>query len=144
MNTKVSFKTCTSCGISKPPEDYHKFGNGLRPTCKPCTNYQNREIYRKNREKHLKAKRNYRINNPEARRKTLEKYEESRKQERNAWSAVRIEIENGNLPRVSDLKCEHCSNKAQTYHHWSYEESHWLDVIPLCRECHGKEHQLHV
>ena len=26
------------------------------------------------------------------------------------------------------------------WHHWSYEEAHWLDVIPLCRSCHGKIH----
>lgn len=26
-------------------------------------------------------------------------------------------------------------------HHWSYLEEHWLDVIWLCTECHGKEHR---
>jgi len=26
-------------------------------------------------------------------------------------------------------------------HHWSYLEEHWLDVMWLCTECHGKEHR---
>ncbi len=26
------------------------------------------------------------------------------------------------------------------YHHWSYEEQRWLDVIPLCLSCHAGVH----
>lgn len=37
--------------------------------------------------------------------------------------------------------CEACGQTVRVvYHHWSYGEMHWLDVIPLCRTCHRKVH----
>lgn len=50
-------------------------------------------------------------------------------------------IGKGILPRAKTLMCADCGNPADEYHHHAgYEEEHWLDVVPLCRECHLARH----
>ena len=78
-----ALKVCTICGEAKPLSEFHK-GNaadGLRYACKVCTNAQNRGIYEKNKDAHIEAKRRYRAENPEARRATLRKHQDERKQQ---------------------------------------------------------------
>jgi len=138
-----ALKVCKTCGESKPLTEYHK-GNdadGLRHACKSCTNAQNRSIYQKNHDEHLEAKRRYRRENPDARRATIAQHEQRHAEKRAAYYAVWLEIKRGNLPRPSTQMCAICSGRAAIYHHFSYEPEHMLDVTPLCRVCHGKEHQ---
>lgn len=136
-------KTCTACGESKPLSEFHKGRDsfGLRQTCKACTNAQNRGIYERNKPAHLESKRRYRRENPDARRATLQKHTETHRQQWRAYYTVKRAITRGDLLPVRERVCEHCGQQAETYHHWSYQREHWLDVIPLCRVCHGKEHQ---
>lgn len=57
-----------------------------------------------------------------------------------ARAAVSQAVCAGKLPRVFTRKCK-CGKVAQEYHHWSYAKEHWLDVIPLCTQCHADIHR---
>ena len=50
-------------------------------------------------------------------------------------------IKRGELAPASACECADCGvSPAQTLHHHSYKPEHQLDVIPLCRSCHGIRH----
>lgn len=57
-----------------------------------------------------------------------------------AHAAVLRAIKEYRLPAVSTQKCVDCGAPATMYHHWSYEEQHHLDVLPVCRPCHRVRH----
>ena len=58
-----------------------------------------------------------------------------------AVNKVNCTIRDGKMPPARDLPCAHCgSQAAQYHHHLGYEREHWLDVIPLCQDCHDAEH----
>lgn len=136
-----ALKVCTKCGESKPLTEFHQRGKSLRPACKACTNAQNRSIYEKNHDNHLETKRRYRLENPGARRETVRAYDDRHREKRKAHAAVKHEINRGGLPRAADCTCYLCGEPAAIYHHHSYARQHWLDVKPMCRVCHGKEHR---
>src|ERR1700721_2872348 len=57
-----------------------------------------------------------------------------------AHQAVRRAVKDGLLPRVDPLAGPQCERPARHYHtHNGYEEAFWIDVIPLCIQCHGRE-----
>ncbi len=59
---------------------------------------------------------------------------------RMAHNAVYRAIKAGRLLPIDEMDCAHCGGQAHEYHHQSgYAAQHRLDVIPLCRTCHGKE-----
>lgn len=58
-----------------------------------------------------------------------------------AKSVVNNAVQKGELRPISTQKCRDCGSQAQNYHHWSYEPEHWLDVTPLCRQCHVDVHK---
>lgn len=48
----------------------------------------------------------------------------------------------GKLPRAKDLSCVDCGNMANEYdHHMGYDEENWLNVEPVCYNCHQKRTQ---
>ncbi len=55
---------------------------------------------------------------------------------RRAHRMVEYALAKGNLVRRS---CEHCSSQKSEAHHPDYSKP--LDVIWLCRTCHGKVHR---
>ena len=56
-----------------------------------------------------------------------------------ARDAVKSMIKNGAIPKASALKCHNCPSQAKEYHHHNgYAQESWLDVIPVCKECHIK------
>lgn len=56
-----------------------------------------------------------------------------------AHKAITLAIYHGTIPKASTLTCAECGGDAREYHHHNgYEESHWLDVIPVCVPCHRK------
>jgi hypothetical protein len=60
-----------------------------------------------------------------------------------ARQAVNGEVQAGRLPRIRTQKCA-CGSMAMFYHHHKgYDKKHWLDVIPVCGECHSAEHMPH-
>jgi hypothetical protein len=57
-----------------------------------------------------------------------------------ARGAISSAVSAGKLPRVSSLICVFCTNKAENYHHHSYDEQYYLSVIPVCELCHKRLH----
>lgn len=56
-----------------------------------------------------------------------------------AKHAVSNAIRDSKLPRSDTLLCHYCPKPTKQYHHWhGYEPEHWLDVVPICTECHLK------
>lgn len=53
---------------------------------------------------------------------------------------VSTAIKNGELEPIETQLCIACGSPSHTYHHNSYEESDWLDVIPMCNGCHRALH----
>lgn len=86
---------------------------------------RSKRYYYENKEKLNKRNKEYRENN-----------KEKIKAEKEVMYAVRI----GKIPHISTQLCYLCKRQAQHYHHWSYEPEHRLNVIPLCKSCHGKVH----
>lgn len=70
-----------------------------------------------------------------SRRATRARYPERIK----ARNAVNHAITADKIPHVSTQKCTECSNPAQDYHHYKgYAPENWLDVIPVCKDCHTR------
>lgn len=64
------------------------------------------------------------------------------RQRDSANRAVLRAIKRGLTPHATKRKCADCGNQAsQHHHHNGYEPKHWLDVVPICRSCHGKRHR---
>ena len=57
-----------------------------------------------------------------------------------ARQVVSLAIKKGELAPASACECQDCQAPASVLHHHSYEPDHWLDVVPLCRSCHGIRH----
>lgn len=58
-----------------------------------------------------------------------------------ARRAVNEAVRTGQLPPATTLQCTYCEKSAEQYHHHKgYEPEHWLDVIPLCSDCHRIVH----
>lgn len=56
-----------------------------------------------------------------------------------ARQAIYNAIRDNRLPPPDTRLCHYCPKPSQHYHHWhGYEKEHWLDVIPVCRDCHSK------
>lgn len=53
---------------------------------------------------------------------------------------VNYAVRKGNLPSIREQSCDLCGIDAEVYHHTSYEEADWLDVVPLCMSCHQLVH----
>lgn len=46
-------------------------------------------------------------------------------------------IKRGDLPKVQTRSCVRCGATATAYHHHrGYKSEHFLDVIPVCHDCH--------
>lgn len=61
-----------------------------------------------------------------------------------AGRAVRYAVDEGDLPSISTRVCEHCGEQAHHYHHHSYKAVDWLDVVPLCADCHSSIHGRYI
>ena len=57
-----------------------------------------------------------------------------------AKNAVTRAVHAGKIPRATALGCTDCSRMAEHYHHESYAPGRWLDVDPLCMQCHTARH----
>ena len=56
-----------------------------------------------------------------------------------AKNAIAHAVTSGQMQPIDAMKCS-CGKQAHHYHHPSYAEEHWLDVIPVCRLCHKRIH----
>lgn len=60
-----------------------------------------------------------------------------------AHTTVNRAVRRGLLPPAWSMVCDGCDEMqaAHWHHHKGYDRQHWLEVIPLCLDCHGKEHR---
>ena len=59
------------------------------------------------------------------------------KQKIRARDAVSNAIKRGELPKVQTCQCVKCGEPATAYHHHKgYKKEHFLEVVPVCHECH--------
>ncbi len=107
--------------------------------------YRRREQERNERRKEQRAQyhREYQKNNREHIKQYAKDYRKREPQKSRARDAVHDEIKRGGMPSPLTLKCSKCNEPATDYHHHrGYEEEFKLDVIPLCKRCHGKTNRI--
>lgn len=89
---------------------------------------------------HRKAVHNYRQTEKGkvAHCKESTRYHIRHPEQRKAGHAIMTAIRANRLPRPDTLLCHYCPTQAEQYHHWSYLPEYWLDVLPVCQNCHRK------
>lgn len=114
-------------------------------------NARQRERYRKNpnqslryREKHkdkiMQQRKARYLKNAKGIRDKAAQYIVANPIEHKARRVVWLAVARNDIPPAKDCICFDCGNPAQHYHHQSYEEKDWLNVVPLCRSCHRLRH----
>jgi hypothetical protein len=64
------------------------------------------------------------------------------REQRKAHNAVNHAVRDGRLEPVMSFCCVLCGLPAEQYHHHNgYDDDHLLDVIPVCKRCHGRQHR---
>ncbi len=152
-------KTCSKCKKKYPstPDYFHRNRrgpDGLRPDCKICmSKYQRlphvkaknavfmREYSRTPRGREASARWRETEKYKEGRLRSSQKYREAYPQRKRANDCVQKAVKRKGFPRATTKSCNYCHKQAAVYHHWSYLQEHWLDVIPVCRMCHAAIHK---
>lgn len=122
-------RVCKTCNETRPISRFAPFHGGkwrLRE-CRDCVS-----------KKKLDAKAVWR--NEEGRKAACRRYYLTHKDRYVAHSSVSLAIARGDLAKVETRRCVLCPSQAAHYHHWSYEEVHRIDVVPVCERCHGLIH----
>ncbi len=133
-------KQCCRCKELKSIDEFGKNKSeldGLQDACKKCRKEYYHQPYIKS--KHLQRCKEYK--KTEIGKVTIKKSVAKRRDDNPDWyratNAVNNAVRDGNLAKVSSLTCKKCNRKAHDYHHHKgYSPKYWLDVIPLCRQCH--------
>lgn len=142
-------KKCTKCQNTLPVDDFYddrRKADGKRAVCKAC-HVASTGQYQKSERGHavfIAAKTRYN-HKPETQRKRVIYMRQQRisgkwADRESARHAVNQAVVNGTLPLVSSVCCADCGAQAREYHHASYDQERWLDVIPLCKDCHVRRH----
>ena len=158
-------KQCFKCGENKPLSAFYKHSqatDGYVNKCKECTKIAVRanrldkveyyNEYDRNRsypgaERSVKAAITVKLkyaNDAEFKAKvdkTKAEWVIRNKTKRSAQLTLSNAVRDGKIIRPT--VCSACGKTDCEIegHHWSYLEEHWLDVMWLCTECHGKEHR---
>lgn len=130
-------KRCSKCHDVKPLDDFHKnkaHSDGRANYCKECTKKNCKKQYHSGKPRYSNDTSRVRHNTETA------QYKKNNPIKARAQDTVKRAVQSGKLPKVQTLQCTHCGRMATSYHHWSYEREHWLDVVPLCHSCHMKIH----
>lgn len=141
----IWLKRCSTCKTLKSATPLHFYRDkkkGLSSQCKVCKN-----AYTKTPKGRLVKREKYKKwahtdSGRQATQRVRRKRYKTTPEKQKAKAAVYLAVTNGDLPHVTCCACSLCGNNAHEYHHWSYDHAHWLDVIPLCRSCHRKIHQM--
>lgn len=142
-------KTCCICKQYKFLSEFYKnctTKSGYQTSCKIC-----HSKYQKKYSQTIKGKM--------ARHKAISRFRKTKKgkavdrnsmaryctlhpERRKAKAAIGIAVESGKIPPIKTRRCYFCFEQAEQYHHYKgYAPKFWLDVIPVCRECHTKIHR---
>lgn len=133
-----TIKRCSKCKQFKQLSKFNKSKSekdGLQSYCKTCQRVYSHS--KNGREACRKAANNYRKTTKG--KATKKRFYKRHPNYEKANHAVNNAITSGRLPRPDTMKCNYCPKQAQQYHHWhGYEPERWLDVIPICMNCHYK------
>jgi len=158
MAEQMTSKACGECGIVKPLGQFHKNrakANGHQSSCKSCR-LACREAPRAKATRAACDKKYRQTTNGKAVRAACAKryeesprgklalrmYRQSHPERVLAMRAVLRAIRSGRIPQAASLACALCGKQAKDYHHRNgYGPEAHLDVIALCRNCHGELHQ---
>lgn len=107
--------------------------------------YRNDDAYRRHV---LELVRAYRQRNADAVRQRHWRNKQAKGFQNNitrAHTTVSRAVRRGILPPAWSMVCDGCeeAQAAHWHHHKGYERNHWLDVVAMCLDCHGKEHRVH-
>ena len=141
----MKVKNCIICGTLKPLDDYYKhpqMGDGHLNKCKDCTKGHTKERIKKlsNNQDWLKSEKErnrlkyHRLNYRGKHKPTTEQ---------KALTQKRYELKYPEKQKASQkLNSIKMTNTPGTHrHHWSYNEQHYLDIIPLTIEQHNLAHR---
>lgn len=145
-------KKCTRCGRVLPLDDFYedkRKSDGRRDACKPCHIEATAVYQQTNGHTKLLAAKRARNHRPDVKRKRAEYMRKQRASavwanQESARRAVGVAVASGAMPPARNVQCADCGGKAQEYHHESYERDRWLDVAPLCTNCHNKRHAVNA
>lgn len=144
-------KECRKCGRMLDVSQFYadkRSADRLRYECKECGKKFNQEYFSTPTGKAIKSRsfkkwasngRGYAFAKKFKASPAGKAMMERNKHKLAARSAVSVATRLKKMPRAKTLACKHCGNPAKEYHHHNgYDESHWLDVIPLCLTCHNE------
>ena len=138
---KTEYLLCTRCKRNLPTDCFYRANNrarGYQPYCKDCSRNR-RADYAKTEQGKANQKR---YDSSDKRKVVLNRSQEKHRVKRVAVSAVNHLVRTGKIPRANTQKCKLCGKQAREYHHHKgYSGQYKLDVIPICRACHVKEHE---
>ena len=157
MSDEIVTKRCKACKAIKPISEFYKSTkttDGFRSKCKLCYNAAvtayaktpagKRSYLRRVRRYRATAKGKacYRRWNQGLKASiAARRYEKQHPNRLKATRTVRKAVVQGILPPVNTLTCS-CGKQARHYHHHSYDQKYWLDVIAVCPQCHKKLHAI--
>lgn len=119
-------KTCSGCKTERPyPDGYHRDRtrrDGRAAHCKDCVSRRTARWAAANRERKNETDRAYKLR---------------RADRQKAHAAIKLALKRGWVVRPE--ACEYCGAGGEIEgHHTDY--GHPLQVVWLCKACHGKEH----
>jgi hypothetical protein len=146
-NKAIAKYQSTEHGIlvrKKAQAKYKKSKKGKKVNRRYGQSEKGRQNYRRGSQKYRNSERgNHKVKEYKcsdiAKQKNKE-YRMNNPMQTKARAAVSNAVADKKLPHISTRVCEICDKAADQYHHWSYEPEHWLDVIPLCLQCHVEIH----
>lgn len=141
-------KPCSQCKQIKSITEFYKDRerkDGLRGNCKSCQKISNRN--RKHRRGNKKVKEYNSVYRKTEKgkanlQKGIKRFNTRHPNSVKAQNAVNNAIAVGKIPHIKTRRCYFCYEPAEQYHHYKgYAPKFWLDIIPVCRECHMKIHR---
>ena len=142
MSETIITKTCSNCNHVKPISDFYRLKDKHRNICKSCCSIY-KKLYRKTnrgKENHRKEVRRYNQTKKGnyVHGRACKKYRNQHPNRIKARKEIEKLVRTEQLLKASSLQCS-CGNPAKEYHHHKgYKKEHWLDVIPVCYNCHSQ------
>jgi len=156
MSENIVTKTCSKCKIEKPLSEFYRdkrATDGHWSCCKICNaeyarQYQQtptgQKVLRMAYARYRKTQKGHQTQNrykktPKAKMRDG-RYKSLHPERIKAKMAVANAIRRGKMAPAHKELCR-CGKQAEAHHHYlGYTPEHYLDVIPLCRQCHDKVH----
>ena len=159
MSEPIITKTCRVCNQIKPLSEYYKQivnKDGYKNDCKTCylkhcKKYKQTKNGKAVQKRYRQKSENFKAYQKQYRQSEIGKavqvaahnrYYLRHPGRKKAKDVVSTATQRGKMPRVNTLQCYYCPAQAEHYHHHSYEPECRLDVIPVCRKCHKKIHNI--